>query len=62
MIWWLFLALLLIVKYKVDQQIVIMLSFLSLSQFNKGSVSKGSELQIEVAEFLWRNVQVKHSD
>lgn len=23
-----------------------------------GSIAKGSELQIEVAEFLWRNVQV----
>lgn len=29
-----------------------------LSQFRGGSISKGSELQIEVAEFLWRDVQV----
>lgn len=27
-------------------------------QFHEGSISKGSELQVEVAEFLWRNVQV----
>ena len=27
-------------------------------QFYGGSISEGSELQIEVAEFLWRNVQV----
>ena len=27
-------------------------------QFHGGSISEGSELQIEVAEFLWRNVQV----
>lgn len=27
-------------------------------QFIGGSVSKGSELQIEVAEFLWEDVEV----
>jgi UTP---glucose-1-phosphate uridylyltransferase len=27
-------------------------------QFTGGSVSKGSELQIEVAEFLWKDVEV----
>jgi UTP---glucose-1-phosphate uridylyltransferase len=27
-------------------------------QFVGGSVSKGSELQIEVAEFLWKDVEV----
>lgn len=27
-------------------------------QFYGGSISEGSELQIEVAEFVWRNVQV----
>ncbi|KAH9767192.1 UTP--glucose-1-phosphate uridylyltransferase 3 [Citrus sinensis] len=30
-------------------------------KFKGGSVSKGSELQIEVAEFLWRNVQLDGS-
>ncbi|KAE8726771.1 hypothetical protein F3Y22_tig00006230pilonHSYRG00017 [Hibiscus syriacus] len=30
-------------------------------KFNGGSISKGSELQIEVAEFLWRNVQLEGS-
>ncbi|GLT92937.1 hypothetical protein SLE2022_107470 [Rubroshorea leprosula] len=30
-------------------------------KFNGGSISKGSELQIEVAEFLWRNVQLDGS-
>ena len=30
-----------------------------ISQFSGGSISKGSELQVEVAEFLWRNVQVR---
>lgn len=29
-----------------------------ISQFSGGSISRGSELQVEVAEFLWRNVQV----
>jgi hypothetical protein len=29
-----------------------------LMQFTGGSVSKGSELQIEVAEFLWKDVEV----
>lgn len=27
-------------------------------QFHGGLISKGSELQIEVAEILWKNVQV----
>jgi UTP---glucose-1-phosphate uridylyltransferase len=27
-------------------------------QFTGGSVSKGSELQIDVAEFLWKDVEV----
>lgn len=31
---------------------------LSCDQFYGGSISEGSELQIEVAEFFWRNVQV----
>lgn len=31
-------------------------------QFYGGSISKGSELQVEVAEFLWRNVQVSNSE
>lgn len=31
---------------------------LSFDQFYGGSISEGSELQIEVAEFLWRNVEV----
>ncbi|XP_034906978.1 UTP--glucose-1-phosphate uridylyltransferase 3, chloroplastic isoform X2 [Populus alba] len=30
-------------------------------KFNGGSISKGSELQIEVAEFSWRNVQLDGS-
>ncbi|XP_022764977.1 UTP--glucose-1-phosphate uridylyltransferase 3, chloroplastic-like isoform X3 [Durio zibethinus] len=30
-------------------------------KFSGGSISKGSELQIEVAEFLWRNVQLEGS-
>ncbi|KAK0592486.1 hypothetical protein LWI29_020045 [Acer saccharum] len=30
-------------------------------KFNGGSISEGSELQIEVAEFLWRNVQLDGS-
>ncbi|KAG6665926.1 UTP--glucose-1-phosphate uridylyltransferase 3, chloroplastic isoform X1 [Carya illinoinensis] len=30
-------------------------------KFHGGSISKGSELQIEVAEFLWRNVQLDGS-
>ncbi|CAN0909794.1 UTP--glucose-1-phosphate uridylyltransferase 3, chloroplastic, partial [Linum grandiflorum] len=30
-------------------------------KFTKGSISKGSELQIEVAEFLWKNVQLNGS-
>ncbi|KAJ8764174.1 hypothetical protein K2173_005094 [Erythroxylum novogranatense] len=30
-------------------------------KFSEGSISKGSELQIEVAEFLWRNVQLEGS-
>ncbi|XVE99805.1 hypothetical protein REPUB_Repub03eG0232900 [Reevesia pubescens] len=30
-------------------------------KFSGGSMSKGSELQIEVAEFLWRNVQLEGS-
>ncbi|XP_022746783.1 UTP--glucose-1-phosphate uridylyltransferase 3, chloroplastic-like isoform X2 [Durio zibethinus] len=30
-------------------------------KFHGGSISKGSELQIEVAEFLWRNVQLEGS-
>lgn len=30
-------------------------------KFNGGSISKGSELQIEVAELFWRNVQVNGS-
>lgn len=30
-------------------------------KFNGGSIAKGSELQIEVAEFLWRNVQLDGS-
>ncbi|KAL5732899.1 hypothetical protein ACOSQ2_032591 [Xanthoceras sorbifolium] len=30
-------------------------------KFNGGSICKGSELQIEVAEFLWRNVQLDGS-
>jgi len=30
----------------------------SSTQFIGGSVSKGSELQIEVAEFLWKDVEV----
>ncbi|KAF6164905.1 hypothetical protein GIB67_017108 [Kingdonia uniflora] len=30
-------------------------------KFNGGSISKGSELQIEVSEFLWRNVQLDGS-
>ncbi|KAK9283782.1 hypothetical protein L1049_012034 [Liquidambar formosana] len=30
-------------------------------KFSGGSISKGSELQIEVAEFLWRNVQLDGS-
>ncbi|XP_021903908.1 UTP--glucose-1-phosphate uridylyltransferase 3, chloroplastic isoform X2 [Carica papaya] len=30
-------------------------------KFNGGSISKGSELQIEVAEFLWRDVQLEGS-
>lgn len=33
-------------------------SLYSLFQFHGGSITKGSELQVEVAEFLWRNVQV----
>lgn len=32
--------------------------FLLNLQFHGGSISKGSELQVEVAEFLWRDVQV----
>jgi UTP---glucose-1-phosphate uridylyltransferase len=31
---------------------------MSDTQFLGGSVSKGSELQIEVAEFLWKDVEV----
>lgn len=30
-------------------------------KFYEGSISKGSELQVEVAEFLWRNVQLDGS-
>ncbi|XP_055832553.1 UTP--glucose-1-phosphate uridylyltransferase 3, chloroplastic isoform X3 [Solanum dulcamara] len=30
-------------------------------KFHRGSISKGSELQIEVAEFLWRDVQLDGS-
>ncbi|KAI7994328.1 hypothetical protein LOK49_LG11G00859 [Camellia lanceoleosa] len=30
-------------------------------KFHGGSISKGSELQIEVAEFSWRNVQLHGS-
>ncbi|KAG6578459.1 UTP--glucose-1-phosphate uridylyltransferase 3, chloroplastic, partial [Cucurbita argyrosperma subsp. sororia] len=30
-------------------------------KFSGGSISKGSELQVEVAEFLWRNVQLDGS-
>lgn len=30
----------------------------SIFQFYGGSISEGSELQIEVAEFMWRNVEV----
>lgn len=30
-------------------------------KFHGGSLSKGSELQLEVAEFLWRNVQLEGS-
>ncbi|KAI4306479.1 hypothetical protein L6164_029753 [Bauhinia variegata] len=30
-------------------------------KFNGGSISEGSELQLEVAEFLWRNVQLDGS-
>lgn len=30
-------------------------------KFNGGSISKGSELQIEIAELFWRNVQVNGS-
>ncbi|KAH9702600.1 UTP--glucose-1-phosphate uridylyltransferase 3 [Citrus sinensis] len=35
--------------------------FAVMQLFKGGSVSKGSELQIEVAEFLWRNVQLDGS-
>ncbi|XP_012456147.1 UTP--glucose-1-phosphate uridylyltransferase 3, chloroplastic isoform X1 [Gossypium raimondii] len=30
-------------------------------KFSGGSISKGSELQVEVAEFLWRNIQLDGS-
>ncbi|KAF3433372.1 hypothetical protein FNV43_RR24474 [Rhamnella rubrinervis] len=30
-------------------------------KFHEGSISKGSELQVEVAEFLWRNVKLDGS-
>lgn len=30
----------------------------SCDQFHGGSISEGSELQLEVAEFFWRDVQV----
>ncbi|KNA24035.1 hypothetical protein SOVF_019800 [Spinacia oleracea] len=33
----------------------------SRQKFHGGSISKGSELQIEVAEFFWRNVQLDGS-
>ena len=39
-------------------QIITML-YILVSQFRGGSITKGSELQIEVAEFLWKDVQVK---
>ncbi|KAJ0044774.1 hypothetical protein Pint_06554 [Pistacia integerrima] len=34
---------------------------IKLPEFNGGSISMGSELQIEVAEFLWKNVQLDGS-
>ncbi|GMI80894.1 hypothetical protein HRI_001758700 [Hibiscus trionum] len=30
-------------------------------KFSSGSISKGSELQVKLAEFLWRNVQIEGS-
>ncbi|KAI8003698.1 hypothetical protein LOK49_LG08G00702 [Camellia lanceoleosa] len=34
---------------------------IKIPKFHGGSISKGSELQIEVAEFSWRNVQLRGS-
>lgn len=34
--------------------------YLLVCQFQGGSIAKGSELQIEVAEFLWKNVEVMY--
>lgn len=39
-------------------QVVVTIIRYIMSQFFGGSISEGSELQVEVAEFLWRNVQV----
>ena len=44
-----------------DKQSSNTLKLIFLFEFHKfygGSISMGSELQLEVAEFLWRNVQV----
>lgn len=41
--------------------LVYLLINLLVYQFLGGSIAKGSELQIEVGEFLWRNVQVASS-
>lgn len=40
--------------------LLTMLCLPSFCQFVGGSIARGSELQIEVAEFLWRNVQVNY--
>lgn len=45
----------LIIFYRKKVSIIVILS---CDQFYGGSISEGSELQIEVAEFFWRNVQV----
>lgn len=40
--------------------IILQLCLSLICQFCDGSISKGSELQVEVAEFLWSNVQVSN--